>query len=298
MKRFLLHIIIFLAFVCVIDIAFGYAMRTACSKVKVGEWGVNNYIINEVDKDVLIFGSSRAIHHINPSILEDSLGLSCFNCGQDGRGIIFNYARLALVFQRYAPKAIIYEVLPKFDILEYDAKGDITALKPYYGHDVIKKVFARYDATEKYKMLSGLYRYNTCFLDILNQSRYDAPLASEFKYAPLQAVMQQEPLSIQRYDGWQIDAQKLSYMRKLIEMCKRHNTKLIFTISPWYGRKDDVEYETIKQLVREADVPLLNHFTDIRFQDKSLFAEQAHLNETGATVYSNVMAHELRQLIQ
>ena len=38
--------------------------------------------------DVLIMGSSRAHHHYVPEIISDSLGLSCYNTGKDGNGII------------------------------------------------------------------------------------------------------------------------------------------------------------------------------------------------------------------
>ena len=110
--------------------------------------------------------------------------------------------------------------------------------------------------------------------------------------------MDYEPVSIQRYDDWSVDSVKLVYLTSFIERCKERGVRLVFTVSPWYGRETDTEYGVLKDLAARYDIPVLNHFNDERFvSDKSLFAEQAHLNESGARLYSEIISHELRTIL-
>ena len=93
MKKYLIKIGLFFLLVAIVDVAVGKTFSYLLDHVKGGDNGRNNYICDSLRTDILVFGSSRAIHHYNPLILTDSLGLSCYNCGQDGNGSILNYAR-------------------------------------------------------------------------------------------------------------------------------------------------------------------------------------------------------------
>jgi hypothetical protein len=53
-------------------------------------------------------------------IIQDSLNMTCYNCGYDACGIITAYGLLRTLYKRYTPKVILYEVTPKFDCLEGD----------------------------------------------------------------------------------------------------------------------------------------------------------------------------------
>lgn len=52
------------------------------------------YIANKATDDIIILGSSSATHHYVLQIIEDSLGLSCYNCGEEGNGVVLAYGRL------------------------------------------------------------------------------------------------------------------------------------------------------------------------------------------------------------
>ena len=117
MKRFVIKILVFLAIMFILDRGFGLAMKYLQDHAKGGYVGHHNYILHQANEDILIFGSSRAIHHYNPQIIEDSLGMSCYNCGQDGNGIVLFYGWWQMIKERYQPKMIVYDVNPSFDLL-------------------------------------------------------------------------------------------------------------------------------------------------------------------------------------
>ena len=74
----------------------------------------NDRLIHSVlgtNEDILIFGSSRALHHYNPEIIEDSLGMTCYNVGSGGQNIYFHLALLESTLERYTPEIVILELM-------------------------------------------------------------------------------------------------------------------------------------------------------------------------------------------
>ena len=118
MKHFVIKTLLFLVIVAAADFLFGWMMDGVLRGTMKGDWGRNNYIFSGVRSDVIILGSSRAIHHYDPQILSDTLGLTCYNCGEDGMGILLMYARYRAIRERYVPRLVIYEVLPEYDLQE------------------------------------------------------------------------------------------------------------------------------------------------------------------------------------
>ena len=189
MKRFIRRIVLFFSIIFIADVIGGHIFSFMVSHAVGGNNGRVNYICNQTNEDMLIFGSSRADHHYNPQILMDSLNLSVYNCGEDGNGIILNYGRLLMIEQRYMPKVIIYEVTNGFDLEINDNHKYIGKLKPYYERKGIKDIFVSVDMTEQWKMLSQLYRYNSSFLTVLADYLHPIQNMGFQGYRPLEGEM-------------------------------------------------------------------------------------------------------------
>lgn len=260
-----------------------------------GDYGRNNYICKETYQDILIFGSSRAIHHYNTGIISDKLGLSCYNCGEDGMGIICSYGRFSLIKQRYQPKIVIYDIEVAYDILKDDNTRYLGFLRPYYDEKGIDSIFDKVSHTERYKMMSYLYRYNSRWLDMLAQFRSKSnAYAKDYKYAPLKGIMNYEPSKYKFSSTEDCDSLKLYYLEKFILDCQTQKTKIVFVISPVYGEKENHLLEPFVDICTKHNIPILDHFADIRFVNKKeLFSDKMHLNETGATLFSEVIASEI-----
>ena len=130
MKKFILYTLLFFTVVAVVDFAAGKVFYYLQSRAG-GRTGAEWYACKESHEDIIIMGSSRASHHYVPQIFEDSLGLSCFNAGQDGNGIILQYGRWKMIRERYTPKMVIYDVTYNFDLGVNDNMTYIDRLKPF-----------------------------------------------------------------------------------------------------------------------------------------------------------------------
>lgn len=297
MRHLILKILLFLSIIIGTDKLFGMVMDSVLSTTEKGDWGRNNYIFNNLKSDVVILGSSRAIHHYNPQIFTDTLGMSCYNCGEDGMGIFLMYARYKAISQRYCPQLIIYEVLPGFDILsEKDNLKYLKYLRPYHGIASVDSVINAINPLESLKLLSDGYRYNSCFVDIIAQrlSR-DPETAKDYSYTPLDKQMDYEVNT--EANEVAIDSIKLSFLEDLIKCCKTQGTTLVFTASPTYKPISDNGFIALKQLCKTYNVPFINHYCDTMFcNNPSFFADVTHLNRQGAERFSSLLASEIREL--
>lgn len=148
MIKFLRNLAILAIIILAIDILAGVVFSHWLTNVTTGVLGNDNYICYHCKDDVLVFGSSRAKFHYNADLMSDSLGLSAYNCGASGQGIILSYGRLLMMKKRYQPKVIIYEVTPEFDLLKDDNQKYLSFLRTHYDQPGIPEIFDKVDPSE------------------------------------------------------------------------------------------------------------------------------------------------------
>lgn len=298
MKKFVLKALFLAVIILCIDSLFGAAMQQILYHTEKGDWGRNNYITNELKSDIIILGSSRAIHHYDPKIFSDSLGLSCYNGGEDGMGIILMYARYKHICERQIPKLVIYEFLPSYDYAEEDDSRYLRFLRPLSHNTITDSIIYNVSPLEKYKLISRLYAYNSFFIDILSQRYSKARLtAQDYTFAPLNGEMAYQPHLGK--DGVEIpkaDSLKLKYMEKLIHDCKQNGTQLIFVTSPIYFGLWNTSFDWLNQVCEENNIDYYNHYFDTVFYKKTtLFTDSYHLNKQGAETFSRLLSHEIKK---
>lgn len=297
MKKFLLKILLFLCIVTLLDVCFGIAMRHILATTEKGDWGRRSYIVSKAEQDILVFGSSRAIHHFDPEILSDSLQLTCYNCAEDGTGILVHYPRLKKVIERHRPQIVVYEIIPKYDFLVFDNIHSLSQLRAFAEDQVVKDVIVDIDPKESILLISSLYKYNSSFLDILLQRFSPSKgTAADYTYSPLQGVISYEPSEEDNeVEGGNVDELKMKYLTALVDLCQANGIQLFFTASPWYKMKEQDVYEPLIHLCQEKNISFFNHNFDDSFNLNNMyFSDHAHLNEYGAETYTKLIAHEIK----
>ena len=301
MKKFILKVCLFFLVVFVVDSVFGLAMGKISRKIDIGGAGRDNYICDKVIDDILVFGSSRAEHHYNAQMITDSLGISCYNCGESGCGIILAYGRLLMLMERYTPKAIIYEVTPGFDF--HDGKDNhkyLYRLKQHYDRAGVDSIFWSVDPTEKYKMLSDMYRHNSSFLQNLivyfAKMSYDTGIRG---FRPFDVEMdtmkiRKNYISYDSREGYVYDSLKIQYIHKFLDKTK--DIDVVFVVSPmWYGQ-DTLVLSPIKDICKERAIPLIDFSNNPKYvHHNEYFKDGTHLNARGANEFTHDLIMELRK---
>lgn len=149
------------------DRGVGYGLKWMYFNQKGEDFYYTTKALDKQTADLVILGSSRARNHYNPEILQDSLGISCYNAGRSGCFLVYQRAQLDLILDRYTPKAIILEVTP-YDMTVGEGDYDrLSGLLPYQHHASWQKVISIKSPWEKYKCWSAIYPYNSKFFKMV-----------------------------------------------------------------------------------------------------------------------------------
>ncbi len=297
MKKFLIYVGLFFSLIFIIDLVFGVGARYLNSHAKGGDTYNHYYITEKMADSVVVFGSSRAIHHFNPKIIEDSLGMTAYNCGVDGNGIIFNYGRLLDITRRYKPSIIIYDVIPSFDMEEDDYSKYLQWLRRWYDHPGIPEIFPDVDSMEKYKMLSNLYRYNRFFLQMLSDNIKPRQELAYKGYKPIYETMTVETDRTDHSKPAQWSELKLNYFQRFVNLCQKNNIKLVISFSPWYRAGSSKIYDEFRSFAQKNELEILDFYTDTEITtNPALFADVSHLNNSGADKFTAKFMSALKKL--
>ncbi len=295
MFRYLRNIVLFFIAIAVADILFGIACQYMNNHAKGGGIKTRHYICMESNEECLVFGSSRANHHYIPHIIEDSLGLTCFNTGVDGNGIIFCYGTLRMITNRYSPQLIIYDV-SGFDLYEDDNMKYLDLLKPYYYESGIDSIFWSVEPKTRLMMCSNFYRYNTTCIRILGDFLHPMQTSSD-GFVPLHKVMDYEP-ELNETSDRTVDSLKIHFFKEFIQLAQESGIRLVCCVSPSYlGTPLDVKYQPVKDLCDQHGVPFIYDGDDeVISINKKYFSDRTHLNENGAEIYTERIMKKILEL--
>ncbi|MEN2281287.1 hypothetical protein AAGF08_04050 [Algoriphagus sp. SE2] len=109
MKRFItktfLLITILTGIVYGVDYLIQEGIKTSSYR-EISKW--NEVVEGGIDAEILIVGSSRALVHFDPKMIEESTGLICYNLGLDGSKYNSQEKVLELYLEHNKPPKIIY----------------------------------------------------------------------------------------------------------------------------------------------------------------------------------------------
>ena len=288
MKRFIIKIALFFALIVVADVLCGFALGYFAQHAKGGFSQRDTYICDKLETDILLMGSSRCVRHYNPQIISDSLGMSCYNSGQMGNGIILNYGSLRMIDERKKPKIVVYDIAPGFDIfLGDDNHRYLTWLKQHYERNGIADIFESVDPTEKYKMMSQMYRYNSRIIELMSDYLYPISNIRADGFSPHKGELDQTKIrsGVEKEKMLVVDSIKLAYINRMID--ELDGAKLYFVVSPrWYGL-DSVQFQPIIDICQEHSIPFIDFANNPKYVHQDIyFKDGNHMNELGADEFT------------
>ena len=289
LKAFLFVIILFL-----FDFAIGSILSYLYTKQKSGLLYRATYSMDSTKADILIFGASRANHHYIPEIFKNRMNLSCYNTGRDGETIFYNYAILKSVLKRYSPKIAILDFSGGEFAVDQEDYDRLAALIPYYkDHQEVQPIVQLKSDYEKYKLLSKIYPYNSLIFTILigttqfNERR--DYINDQSGYVPLTEVCKRQLVIDTSFKTYEFDANKIKTFKSFVKDCVDSKVKLYIIISPVLVKYfyEDSSINLARDISKSYSIPVYNFLNDSLFFHNILFADGTHLNDSGATIFTN-----------
>tara|TARA_R110002073_G_scaffold72537_1_gene177542 strand:- start:552740 stop:553648 length:909 start_codon:yes stop_codon:yes gene_type:complete len=289
--------ILFISIIIIIDITVGVVGNKYFKYISFGFYSnVNNSIKTEAE--ILILGSSRAMHHYNPEIIHKETGFSCYNGGTGGYGIFLDYAVLAeKIRQNKIPKMVILDISPHTLVISENSYSKLEKLLPYYKqYPSFKEVITLNPNFSKLSLMSNLYIYNSTLYDFIKSD-----FNQEFKgngYIPINDELNEQTFShFYLKENENFDENKRNYLIKIINVCKENNIKLIAAVSPNY-KKFDLKNRIINELGEifkeyESDFYDYSDFDEV-YNKSNYFRDQLHMNSLGSNKFTNAIVNKLK----
>lgn len=316
MKKFLLRIVFFILPIVFFSYFFDVIISNSLKKSNsyaFTEYSTWNAIIEgKVNSEIVIYGSSRAWVHINPTMISDSLIVSAYNLGIDGHNFWLQYLRHSLLLQNNTkPKLIIHSL----DIYTLQKTKDLynseqflpymlwneeikNATISYNGYDLIDYVipliryYGKLDAIKAVISLSINPRGNRVER-IRGYQGEDVQWNTDFDKAK----------KTMKFYEVSLDTASVLLFERYLNECKANNIKIIFVYTPEYiegqkfvkNRNEIISLYT--ELSKKYDIPFYDYSNDTISFQKKYFYNASHLNKTGSELFTNKLIEKLKESI-
>ena len=311
--RFIKGATLFIIVLVGIDQLLGYAVKRFYFHQKHGVFAETTYALDSTKADILIFGSSRALHHYSSPTIAKGLGMSCFNTGSNGQKLPYAAALQEVVFKRYHPKMVILDLL-LWDIqIGKDKFDKLSVLLPYYHvHPELVKYIDGDSKYERIKMLSQTYPYNSFLLPGIYNVLFPARVPKTINgFLPLNYTMDVESydrfvasekadsLEFVKNPDERIDAKAVTMYRNFLSNSQQYHIKTYLVLSPFIvppSIRFKKKIAILKAIAKEyPNVTFLDYSTDPEFTYQyQKYADEFHLNAGGADEFSKKLVAQLK----
>lgn len=256
----------------------------------------------EADADIVVMGSSRAWVHIDPIIMDSIIDTSTYNLGIDGSPID-RQIRKYHVFRLHnrKPKMIIQNI--DYASLGYRTGYNREQFFPYLWDKTIRKEFLSSEHLTLFEKYVPMYRYYRnfdfeTFKDVITNTERKLTRGYEgqelhwdgTKFDEIKSItFSPNDTTMQMFDQYLSDA-------------NAEGIKVVFVYTPMYiGATKKLEnidemYATYKKYADRYDIPILDYTYMNICYDTTYFYNAMHLNKTGAEIFSDSLAHDIKKL--
>jgi hypothetical protein len=277
----------------VVDVVIGILLCKLYNNQQSG-WEYNTkYSVEQANQDVIILGDSRGTHNYIPTIITNKLQLSAYNASRDDQSILYHYAIFKSIIKRHQPKIIIVDIT--YNMLDYDPRSytQLKYLLPLYkSHPEIQPIVEKGSPFEKLKLLSASYPFNSLFFTMLKSLKQDTENIVKKGSVPINGSYVTTPFTKKSIAGINIDENKQAYLLEMIQTCNKLGIQLYLTVAPFYYKTGfiDPSFTIIEALAKKNGAYFINCSNmPIFLQQPTLFYNNENLNNTGATLYTNLL---------
>lgn len=260
------------------------------------------------DAALFVFGSSRAVHHVVPEVLEAELGVPAHNAGAGGQGILFARGVQDLLLRAGTrARLFVLQVDPK-EVYELRHERALV-LAPYLERSpVVREILELPGWRARVKLRSHLYRFNSAAVPLLlSAARRRAPTGDGFE--PLEgrldpAALPPQPV-LSAHRGARPRPEAVAQFRAFVRAGSEAGIPVVLILGPRYrGGVPPIGAErralaVFRRLAAEEGARFLplTEEEHPELGDPALYRDRSHLNREGARVFSRILARALAPLL-
>lgn len=300
LKKIVIALVAFGGCYLILDFAIGLCLDYVRNNLPMdGERTAKaEYVINKVDADIVIIGSSRAQAHYDTRVFRDSIpDLTVFNCGGDNQKFWYCDIVTNCILDRYSPTMVIWD----FQLNDLEPFNEnLSLLYPYYKeNDYVKERLLEREPLLKYQLWLNTYRYNGSGSRILTASRLPKDFGKDrlgySGHKPLKTIsMVFDDL---HYTYITPDSGKVEQLERTIRKAQDKGVKLVFTISPVVNKitGENSTIETLRSICSKYEIPLIDDSQlDGFVGNPDSGYDSNHLNSEAAALFTRTLISQIK----
>lgn len=298
MKPFFARLSLFLAILAALAWAADYGLGLAYRSMVSGRDAKTTYVLTRAREDVLVVGTSRAIHHYVPEVISKATGLSVFNAGRDGMSLFYCEGVIRAALARYKPRLILLDLYEEDLQAHASDAGRLSVFAPYLGSDPSLAGPAR--EAGRWAALGfrlPVYRYNAKLIPIVLNNLARRGEGGQ-GYIPLRDRMEAVPLPDAAADP-EPDPAKLRSLERTLAACAAAGVPLVAVRSPVYQRPGPhPNVRRMEGMFARYGMRYLDLASPEGLLKPEYFKDATHLNHDGAGIFSEALARELGPVVR
>jgi hypothetical protein len=263
-----------------------------------------------VNAEILITGSSRALVHYDPRIIETTTGRTAFNIGRNGSQTDMQLAVLKAYLENNAKPKLVVHNLDLFSFVTSREIYDAAQYIPYLNSSALYTGARRvYPHAWKWKRLPlygylvedmrftwitglkgffGIHPPEDHFLGFLPRH---SPWTGDFD-----KFVRENPTGV-KFD---IEAQGVKDLTELLDVCRKNTIPVLLVYSPEYSEMQNIErnrdeiFAIFRNLSEQFGISLWDYSDSPLSTHRNNFYNSQHLNANGARAFSTIFAQQLR----
>jgi hypothetical protein len=314
MKGFIARFLLFFAPILLLLYGADVFISKNLIKSNFGEGSVwRDIYTGKVNSDIVIYGASRALQHIDPKIITDTLHQSSYNLGIEGYPFEMQYLRHRLFLKHNKKPRII---ILSLDFLTFQKRADlydIVQYLPYMLYDTLVRKYTQnyigFTQWDYFIPLVRYYRQGVAVHRSVSLFKHKTPepddrvkgyYSEDKKYAP---IFNDGPGDHDFNYKIKFDATAIKLFNDFLQECKKDHIQVILVYTPEYiagqnfVKNRSEMFKLIDQFSKKYQVPLFDYSADRMCTDSTYFYNSEHLNKTGAQLFSKKFAGDLKRYL-
>lgn len=313
MKKFIRKLILFIGLLAVSAYAINHIMMRGLRTIDVDDFGRWNKIVDgKIDADILISGSSRALYHFDPRIIEAETKCKAYNVGLDGAQFDLQLALLELFIKHNRKPRVVIQEVSIGSLLPSPVLFKPAQYVPYLNDRDLLESLCKQD----WKFY--LYRYLPLYGLFANELFLPAFQSLMGMRAPETLIQGFSP----REEGWNedfdkfkakykekgktyaISGQSIDRLKEIIHLCEKNRMDIVLVYPFEYfesqlltaNRKEI--FRIFKEIAAAKDIEFWDFSDNELCKHKRYFYNSQHLNKNGATLFSQIFSQKLRHYLE
>jgi hypothetical protein len=303
--------VLLIAMAFALDRGITHGLRT----IPTSTFGVWNRIVDgQINADILVTGSSRAVNHYDPALIQSATGRTTYNIGLNGSQIDMQVARLrTYLAHNRKPKLIIHNLDLSTFLVSHGEVYDPGQYIPYLQEETlfaslrqIEPQFWKARALPLYGYVVEDLRF-TWIIGIRSLLGHVPPEDHPLGFNPrhLRWTSEFDQFHKLHSEGVRIEIEPdgVRHMQDLLRLCRNQGIELVLVYSPEYREMQDLTlnraevFAKFRELGQAYGVPFWDYSDSWVSADRNKFYNSQHLNAAGAEDFSRLLADRIASML-